>query len=897
MSGALAMGSNKITGLGTPTATTDATNKTYVDGILGSATAAASSASAAATSASNAATSETNAASSASAAAADRATVASLYDNFDDRYLGAKASAPTLDNDGDALITGALYFNTTTNIMNVYGSSGWQSAGSAVNGTSDRQTYTATSGQTVFAATYDAGYVDVYLNGVKLLAGTDFTATNGTSIQLASGAANNDIVDIVAYGTFVLADHYSKSQSDARYVEVAGDTMTGNLDITGTLTSDGLTVDGSTTLNVGDGVVNFRINGDDANTEYVALTVGGANVARLTAGNATTLDTSFDIYTANLGAETKRATFGANGDISFYEDTGTTAKFYWDASAESLGIGTTDTNNGRSLVVHTPSTVAAGGTQASINNLNGNFAMIGYRSSGLANDSTVRAGAYQDDFAIYTGAAEALRIDANRNMALGTVPSSQWSSGYDAFQFGQTGSLYGHANAVTPATYLASNVVYQGTAPNYDDLYLTTGAHAFKYAQDYDKHSWYVAGTGTAGNPISWTTAMVIDADSNIGVGTADPQRPLEITGSGFQSSYLRISGQSGNVADANFAGIEFYNTDPSGKGPNVAAFIEARAADSVGSGGQLVFATASTGASPEGERASEGMRLNGDGRFLVGKTSSDATLEGTEIRPQGLIVAKTQNGYPLQLRRSSSIGTIIDLRYQDSSVGAIGVAYDDIYYGTGATALKHYNAGNAIHPYNASSNTNRDNAIDLGMSTIRFDDIYATNGTIQTSDQNEKQQIASLTDAEITAAKAISKLFKTFKWNDKVAEKGDAARTHTGVIAQQVEAAMTDVGLDAGDYAFFISTTWWETQTDVPAVEAVEEVLDEDGNVITEAVEGKEAYTRTDTYHTLEEAPEGATERNRKGIRYPQLLSFIGAATEQRLASIESRLDALEAN
>ena len=61
--------------------------------------------------------------------------------------------------------------------------------------------------------------------------------------------------------------------------------------------------------------------------------------------------------------------------------------------------------------------------------------------------------------------------------------------------------------------------------------------------------------------------------------------------------------------------------------------------------------------------------------------------------------------------------------------------------------------------------------------------------------------------------------------------------------------------------------------------------------------IEGKEAYTRIDTYHTSEEAPESATERNRKGIRYPQLLSFIGAATEQRLASIESRLDALEGN
>jgi hypothetical protein len=171
---------------------------------------------------------------------------------------------------------------------------------------------------------------------------------------------------------------------------------------------------------------------------------------------------------------------------------------------------------------------------------------------------------------------------------------------------------------------------------------------------------------------------------------------------------------------------------------------------------------------------------------------------------------------------------------------------------------------------------SDRDNAIDLGFSSVRFDDIYATNGTIQTSDQNEKQQIASLTDAEITAAKAISKLFKTFKWNDSVAEKGDAARTHTGVIAQDVQQAMTDAGLDANDYAFFISTTWWE---------ADETYTDDDG------VE----QTITNTYDTAEEAPEGATERNRKGIRYPQLLSFIGAATEQRLASIESRLDALE--
>ena len=217
MTGVIDMGSQKITTTYTPTNGPDLTNKTYVDSIIGSATSASASATAAATSATNAATSETNASNSATAAATSEANAAASYDDFDDRYLGAKASAPALDNDGDALIVGALYFNTTTNFMYVYSVSGWVAAGSSVNGTSDRVTYTATGGQTTFTATYDVGYVDVYLNGIKLLAGTDFTATSGTAVTLTVGATAGDIVDIVAYGSFSLADHYTKTQSDARY--------------------------------------------------------------------------------------------------------------------------------------------------------------------------------------------------------------------------------------------------------------------------------------------------------------------------------------------------------------------------------------------------------------------------------------------------------------------------------------------------------------------------------------------------------------------------------------------------------------------------------------------------------------------------------------------------------
>ncbi len=326
MSGNLAMGSNNITGLATPTANDHAVNKSYADNILGSSTAAATSASNAATSESNAATSETNAANSATAAAGSATSAAASYDDFDDRYLGAKATAPTVDNDGDALIVGALYFNSTSNIMYVYGGAGWQAAGSSVNGTSDRNTYTATAGQTVFAATYDTGYVDVYLNGVKLVAGTDFTATNGTSITLATGAAVNDVVDIVAYGTFVLADHYTEAQSDARYVQVAGDTMTGNLDVGGTVTADGLTVDqgGTATINLSSSAGSWGMlafgDPDDADVGRFFYNHGD---------NTLTTRTS----------ATNRMQIAGNGDISFYDDSDN-AKFFWDASASSLGIGT-----------------------------------------------------------------------------------------------------------------------------------------------------------------------------------------------------------------------------------------------------------------------------------------------------------------------------------------------------------------------------------------------------------------------------------------------------------------------------------------------------------------------------------------------------------------------------
>lgn len=143
---AVAITGGTITGMGNPSSSSDVSTKGYVDGLIStgasnasaaaasataaatSATNAASSASAASTSASSASTSASSAASAQTAAEAARDATLTAYDNFDDRYLGAKTSDPSVDNDGNALVAGTLYFNSVSQVMKLYTGSAWVAA-------------------------------------------------------------------------------------------------------------------------------------------------------------------------------------------------------------------------------------------------------------------------------------------------------------------------------------------------------------------------------------------------------------------------------------------------------------------------------------------------------------------------------------------------------------------------------------------------------------------------------------------------------------------------------------------------------------------------------------------------------------------------------------------------
>lgn len=155
-----------------------------LDGAAASATAAASSASAASTSASNASTSATNAATSATdantaktAAEAARDATLAAYDQFDDRYLGAKTSDPTVDNDGNALVAGSLYYNSSSQIMKLYTGSAWVAAYVSGSG------YVATSDIGVTVQAYDSNltsFVTAFTLPTSDGSSTQVLQTNGS---------------------------------------------------------------------------------------------------------------------------------------------------------------------------------------------------------------------------------------------------------------------------------------------------------------------------------------------------------------------------------------------------------------------------------------------------------------------------------------------------------------------------------------------------------------------------------------------------------------------------------------------------------------------------------------------------------------------------------------------
>ena len=137
----------------------------------------------------------------------------------------------------------------------------------------------------------------------------------------------------------------------------------------------------------------------------------------------------------------------------------------------------------------------------------------------------------------------------------------------------------------------------------------------------------------------------------------------------------------------------------------------------------------------------------------------------------------------------------------------------------------------------------------DLGGSSTRWRDVWSSRAAFNGSDRNLKQDIEDLSEAEKKVAVKAKGLLKKYRLKDSVESKGDDARIHVGIIAQELQEAFESEGLDAFRYSMLGKDTWWEKIND----------------------EGKR--------EVKEEATEGYTEVTQMSIRYSELLAFIISA------------------
>ena len=420
-----------------------------------SATNASNSASAASTSASNAATSATNASNSASAAstsatnasnsassaATSASNAAASYDSFDDRYLGAKAVAPTVDNDGNTLLVGALYFNTVSNFMKVWDGSSWLDAYASLSGAllsannlSDlSNTATARTNLGVTATGSDTTYA-YRANNLSDLASVSTARTNlgvtATGADTTYAYRSNNLSDLTSASTArtnlglgTAATTAATDYATAAQGTKADNALTAaNPSYTGTLTG------GTGVVNLGSGQFYKDASGNiglgtSSPTGTLDVVSGSSLVGR---------------FYNNAGRGIVRVDGSSDSSFQLYRAGSIIGWLQSDSSGTEINTGTLGafpyciyTNNAERMRVTSSGNVGIGKTPSYLLDVNGRISYNGAIGEGaattLSSSGTLIQHAVSSTWTgqvFYTGGTERMRIDSSGNVGINQSPTS-----------------------------------------------------------------------------------------------------------------------------------------------------------------------------------------------------------------------------------------------------------------------------------------------------------------------------------------------------------------------------------------------------------------------------------------------------------------------------------------